>query len=107
MKLFSIRPAQICLVVLMSICSSGRAMTLQLPSDREQFVSAGSIWRFFRGRGPAGTPVNAWTKVGFDDSKWETGAAGFGFGDGDDATILSDMQGGYVTGKISERRTPK
>jgi parallel beta-helix repeat protein len=42
-------------------------------------------------------PADAWRQVDFDDSQWEAGAAGFGFGDEDDATILDDMQGNYVS----------
>ncbi|MGH1434921.1 MAG: CotH kinase family protein [Lewinella sp.] len=29
-----------------------------------------------------------WRTPGFDDSDWESGSAGFGYGDGDDATII-------------------
>jgi len=72
-------------------------MTLELQSDGGEFVSAGETWSFFRGTGPASDPADAWTQVDFDDSLWETGAAGFGFGDDDDATVLSDMQGSYAT----------
>ena len=31
------------------------------------------------------------------DASWATGAGGFGYGDGDDATILGDMMNGYVS----------
>jgi hypothetical protein len=41
------------------------------------------------GREPAGSPADAWKEVNFDDSQWETGPSGFGFGDNDDATILA------------------
>ncbi|MCP4312090.1 MAG: T9SS type A sorting domain-containing protein [Bacteroidetes bacterium] len=30
----------------------------------------------------------AWQEIGYDDSEWEIGEAGFGFGDDDDVTIL-------------------
>jgi len=29
-----------------------------------------------------------WQQIGFDDSQWEIGEPGFGFGDGDDVTVL-------------------
>jgi len=45
----------------------------------------------------------AWTTPEFDDSSWEEGPSGFGYGDNDDATILSDMRGNYTTVYI--RRT--
>jgi hypothetical protein len=33
----------------------------------------------------------------FDDAEWETGVSGFGYGDDDDATLLEDMEGSYVS----------
>ena len=96
MKRLGIGPVLISLVVLLSIAAAVRTMTLQLPSENEEFVSAASVWRYFRGQEPASTPAEAWTQTGFDDSSWETGVAGFGFGDDDDATILNDMPGKYV-----------
>jgi parallel beta-helix repeat protein len=85
------------LAVVALLCCAAQAMTLELPSDDGELVSTGEAWRFFRGIGPAGEPANAWTGVDFDDSLWETGAAGFGFGDDDDTTVLADMQGNYAT----------
>jgi hypothetical protein len=38
-----------------------------------------------------------WTAPNFVDAEWEEGASGFGFGDGDDATVLEDMAGAYTT----------
>jgi hypothetical protein len=60
-------------------------------------VQVGDIWRFFRGRqNPPGGPL-AWTQLGYDDAAWEEGPTGIGYGDGDDATVLDDMQGNYTT----------
>ncbi len=57
----------------------------------EEMVPRGAEWRFFRGRTePSGGTLD-WTLPGFDDRAWETGAAGFGYGDGDDATILDEI----------------
>lgn len=85
-----------CGIVFALICGRGQAVTLWLHSDIRQIVSPGETWRFFRGTGPAGTPAVAWRQADFDDSAWETGPAGFGYGDGDDATLLDDMQGRYL-----------
>ncbi len=85
-----------CGMVLLLICGRGQAVTLWVHSDIRQIVSPGETWRFFRGTGPAGTPAEAWRQADFDDSAWETGPAGFGYGDGDDATLLDDMQGRYL-----------
>jgi len=86
-------------VVLAAIAWGGPvySLTLQLGSGGNSYVSPGAVWRFFRGTEPAGTPADAWKEVNFDDSKWETGPSGFGFGDNDDATVLADMQGQYAT----------
>ncbi len=46
------------------------------------------------------TPAPNWTTVGFtEDQEWTASASGFGigYGDGDDATLLSDMSGNYLT----------
>lgn len=39
---------------------------------------------------PSSEPSVSWTSLGFDDSDWLEGASGFGFGDGDDETVLSE-----------------
>jgi len=60
-------------------------------------IKPGDVWRFFRGRDAPSDPADAWRRVGFDDSSWEEGPSGFGAGDGDDATVLTDMQNKYVS----------
>ncbi|MEN6424397.1 MAG: right-handed parallel beta-helix repeat-containing protein [Phycisphaerales bacterium] len=97
MKLSYVGLTAVSLAVSILICCSAQAMTLELQSDGSEFLPSGQTWSFFRGTGPASDPADAWTEVDFDDSLWETGAAGFGFGDDDDATVLDDMQGNYVT----------
>ncbi|MHC4250485.1 MAG: LamG-like jellyroll fold domain-containing protein, partial [Planctomycetota bacterium] len=49
-------------------------------------------WRFLAGAHPEGQ----WTEVAFRDEDWKTGAAGFGYGDGDDRTVLGDMRHKYA-----------
>lgn len=59
-------------------------------------VRHGDLWNYRKG---VSEPPADWTSV--DDSSldgtWQTGMGGFGYGDGDDATILSDMENGYLT----------
>jgi hypothetical protein len=55
-------------------------------------VPPGSAWRFLRGSKPL--PAS-WKELAFDDSAWEEGRTGIGYGDDDDATVLLDMQGSY------------
>ncbi|MBE7557588.1 lamin tail domain-containing protein [bacterium] len=64
---------------------------------REILVAQGDVWRFFRGRSEPSGGTTAWTLPGFDDSAWEAGGSGFGYGDGDDHTLLEDMEGDYVS----------
>jgi uncharacterized protein (DUF3820 family) len=64
---------------------------------QQHLVDFGSTWSFFRGRMAPSEPPTAWRELGFDDSEWESGPTGIGYGDGDDATILTDMQGNYLT----------
>lgn len=63
-------------------------------------IPRGAVWRYFEG---STFPGGSWMNTGFDDSAWGTGAAGFGYGDGDDATLLADMENGYAT--VYARRT--
>ncbi|MFH1108834.1 MAG: DNRLRE domain-containing protein [Planctomycetota bacterium] len=61
----------------------------------------GETWQYFKGTAEA-TPgdLTAWTEIGFDDSAWTPGAAGFGYGTGAHEapamhTVLNDMSGNY------------
>lgn len=60
----------------------------------EPLVDAGEVWRYFKG---TEAPPADWNQPGFDDAGWLSGPTGIGYGDGDDATILSDMEGNYLT----------
>ncbi len=60
------------------------------------YVPAGDSWRYRRGTSEASDPPEAWRMQDFfEDETWATGQAGFGYGDGDDATVLNDMRGSY------------
>jgi hypothetical protein len=60
-------------------------------------VAEDNEWRFFRGRRDPSDGSMDWTLPSFDDTRWESGQGGFGYGDGDDRTVLSDMQYNYST----------
>lgn len=71
-------------------------------------VEDGGGWRYFKGLSepsptPGGEPGLAWTTPGFDDSAWAIGATSIGYGDDDDATVLTDMRGRYAS--VYLRRT--
>lgn len=60
-----------------------------LPYGGEALMAVGADCRFFRG---VSTPPVDWNATGFDDTTWEEGVTGIGYGDGDDATVLDDMR---------------
>jgi WD40 repeat protein/serine/threonine protein kinase len=62
----------------------------------ETIIPEGAEWRYFPGRSEP-SPDLEWTAASFDDSSWASGPSGFGFADGDDATVLADMAGTYTT----------
>ncbi len=59
------------------------------PTKDRTHVDDGESWRFFRG---TKQPPSNWKTMNFDDSEWEQGPSGFGYGDRDDKTELSDMR---------------
>lgn len=56
-------------------------------------IPLGAEWRYHAGAAPPGAQ---WKSADFEDSQWETGPAGFGYGDGDDETLLDGMEGLYT-----------
>ena len=66
-----------------------------------------STWSYFRGNS---NPPASWRELDFDDSGWESGPTGIGYGDGDDRTELDDMRNSYLTvfcRKIFEVENPE
>jgi len=57
-------------------------------------IPVGALWRYFKG---TAYPGATWANLGYSDSAWLVGPSGFGFGDPDLATILSDMRNNYTT----------
>ena len=52
----------------------------------ELLIPPGSSWRYWdKGTAPDG----AWCEIGFDDTAWGSGPAQLGYGDGDEATVVS------------------
>jgi hypothetical protein len=48
--------------------------------------STGSVWKYLDNGSDQGT---AWREINFDDSAWRSGPAQLGYGEGDEATIVS------------------
>ena len=57
-------------------------------------IAVGETWRYLKG---TSEPSSSWKNTSFNDGSWLTGATGIGYGDGDDATQLNDMQNNYVS----------
>src|SRR5512134_667490 len=49
-------------------------------------IPAGAVWKFLDNGTDQGT---AWQGITFDDSGWNSGPAQLGYGDGDEATVIS------------------
>lgn len=63
----------------------------------EPWVIEGSAWAFHDAGSDLGTE---WTATDYDDSAWATGNAELGYGDGDEATVVSygdDAQNKHIT----------
>lgn len=65
----------------------------QSPGNWETAVFCNDIWRYFTG---LSEPPKGWDNPAFDDSSWPQGAGGFGFGDGDDNTIIQQCVSVYL-----------
>ena len=65
-----------------------------LPAPADELIPEGATWRYLKG---TEQPPESWNTRGFDDGDWDSGPAGIGYDDGDDATELLDMENGYLT----------
>lgn len=77
------------------VTSSPHSMT------QTALIEIGDEWKYMKGLeepspGPAGGATTLWTQLAFDDSSWLSGPTGIGMGDGDDATVLNDMDNNYT-----------
>ena len=73
----------------------GTSMTCQAATC--QLLPIGSVWRYLDNGSDQGT---AWTAPAFNDSGWLSGPGQLGYGDGDEATVVSfgpDSANKYVT----------
>ena len=59
----------------------------------ESVVLPGDEWHYLV---PTSQPNATWNQSGFNPSGWSTGNSGFGYGDNDDATILSQTMSVYI-----------
>jgi hypothetical protein len=59
----------------------------------ESVVLPGDYWDYLV---PTSQPNSNWNQLGFNASSWNSGPSGFGYGDGDDATVLSSTMSVYL-----------
>ena len=64
----------------------------------ESLVKADNTWKFFPG---ASEPLSNWIELDFDASSWNDGSGGFGYGDGDDGTLINPVTSVYLRIKFS------
>ncbi len=67
------------------------------PSGVLPLVAAGAAWRYFATNS---APAGAWASPGYNDAGWSNGPAQFGYGDGDEATVIpfgSDANNKWIT----------
>ncbi|MBN2456795.1 MAG: metallophosphoesterase, partial [Sedimentisphaerales bacterium] len=70
-------------------------MQAEEPNELQELpILLGDSWRYFKG---TVEPPSGWKDPNFDDSSWLKGPTGIGYGDTDDATVLSDMQNNYIS----------
>ena len=55
----------------------------------EAVAQDGTTWRYLV---PAFEPIQYWKEPSFNDDTWAEGPSGFGYGDGDDAKDIAEMQ---------------
>ncbi len=59
------------------------------PFEQEALIVPGDEWRYRKGTRAVSS---RWRTLEYDDSGWELGPSGIGYGDDDDATVLDDMR---------------
>ena len=59
----------------------------------ETIINWGDSWNYFIGDQE---PPSNWKDIGFNSSDWLSGPSGFGYGDGDDATIVPNAMSVFI-----------
>lgn len=63
----------------------------------ETAVYASDEWRYHLG---TSNPENDWKEIDFDDSGWESGTGGIGYGDNDDGTVIQPVISVFIRKKF-------
>ncbi len=59
----------------------------------ETIINWGDVWKYKLG---TSEPPTNWKELAFNDQTWDSGPSGFGYGDGDDSTIVPSIQSVYI-----------
>jgi hypothetical protein len=84
LKKKSVKPRFVLSFILAILCLNALP---QDPDHWELIIDASDNWKYLI---PSSEPSGSWTNIGFDDSDWNSGPGGFGYGDNDDNTILPE-----------------
>lgn len=79
-------------IVLWGCCMCQHAVA-QTIDHWETIIDAGDTWRYHVG---TAAPDSNWKSIAFNDSAWLQGPGGFGYNDGDDATIIPTTMSVYL-----------
>jgi len=90
------------IAVMTGLSPLGLFSARHLLAQGQALIEVGDEWRYFKG---TVAPPADWNVTGFNDNDstvWLRGPTGIGYGDNaalvqDDATVLTDMQNGYMT----------
>ena len=66
--------------------TSAVARVYVVPSVNVTMISTGAVWKFLDNGSNPGT---AWRNTNYNDAAWKSGPAQLGYGDGDEATVVS------------------
>lgn len=84
--------------------SSGFPLRTEADSGSVLIPAGDSKWKWKKGDAEPSQPQDAWRQLAFmENQSWVPCKTSIGYGDGDDATVLGDMQGHYTS--IFLRRT--
>ena len=72
--------------------SSDLTLIIQLTADSAILIDEGSACKVIQPLEniPSDGDPRGWTEFGFNDSSWDDGVLGIGYGDGDDNTVIGD-----------------
>ena len=86
----NLKQSLVCLLlVLMSLISNSQNVV----KDWQMVVSNNDVWNYFVG---TSEPASNWYLPNFDASGWSSGSGGFGYGDGDDNTVIPATSSVYL-----------